>query len=79
MGRTFKSLILLVVMSAPSAVGAATESFPAYWRKTMTNDPSTNFYLAETLKPLPSKDAETLKVLRLSLILKQPMPRCRRR
>ncbi|OBY04179.1 hypothetical protein BAE36_27215 [Rhizobium leguminosarum bv. trifolii] len=68
MGRIFKSLILLVVMSAPSAVGAAPESFPAYWRKTMTNDPSTNFYLAETLKPLPNKDAETLKVLRLSLI-----------
>ncbi|NEI82261.1 hypothetical protein GR240_37380, partial [Rhizobium leguminosarum] len=68
MGRIFKSLIVLVVISASSAVGAAADEIPAYWRKTMTNEPQTNFYLAEALKPLPNKDAETLKVLRLSLI-----------
>ncbi|RWX03192.1 hypothetical protein EHI45_34195 [Rhizobium leguminosarum] len=68
MGRIFKSLILLVVRSASSTVAAAAEEIPAYWRKTMTNDPQTNFYLAEALKPLSNKDAETLKVLRLSLI-----------
>ncbi|NKL07033.1 hypothetical protein [Rhizobium leguminosarum] len=68
MGRIFKILILLAVISAASAAGSAAEGIPAYWRKTMTNDPQTNFYLAEALKPLPNKDAETLKVLRLSLI-----------
>ncbi|MGO6724418.1 hypothetical protein GR223_32430 [Rhizobium leguminosarum] len=68
MGRKFISLILLMVISASSTVGADAEEIPAYWRKTMTNDPQTNFYLAESLKPLPNKDAETLKVLRLSLI-----------
>ncbi|MCH4546548.1 hypothetical protein G9X68_11760 [Rhizobium sp. WYCCWR 11279] len=68
MDRIFKSLILLVLISASSADGAVAEEIPAYWRKTMTNNPKTNFYLAEALKPLPNKDAETLKVLRLSLI-----------
>jgi hypothetical protein len=43
MGRIFKSLILLVVISASSTVAAAAEEIPAYWRKTMTNDPQTNF------------------------------------
>jgi len=67
-GGIVKSLIVLVIMTASSAVGAAAEDFPGYWRKTMTNDPSTNFYLAQALKPLPNKDAETIRVLRLSLI-----------
>ncbi|MFW8645209.1 hypothetical protein ACOJBO_34280 [Rhizobium beringeri] len=62
-------MVLLVVISASSTVAAAAEEIPAYWRKTMTNDPQTNFYLAEALKPLSNKDAETLKVLRLSLIV----------
>lgn len=68
MGGIVKSLILLVIMTVSPAVGAGAEDLPAYWRKTMTNDPSTNFYLAQTLKPLSNKDAETISVLRLSLI-----------
>ena len=68
MGGIVKSLILLVIMTVSPAVGAGAEDLPAYWRKTMTNDPSTNFYLAQTLKPLSNKDAETIRVLRLSLI-----------
>ncbi|PDT03654.1 hypothetical protein CO666_13870 [Rhizobium chutanense] len=68
MGGILKNLILLVAMTVSSAVSAAAEDFPAYWRKTMTNDPDTNFYLAQALKPLPNKEAETIRVLRLSLI-----------
>ncbi|XKM42722.1 hypothetical protein A4U53_021220 [Rhizobium ruizarguesonis] len=58
MGRIFKYLILLMVMTASTSVNVAAEG-PRLWRKTMTNDPSTNFYLAETLKILLNKDDET--------------------
>lgn len=68
MGGIFKSVSLLALITALSAVGAAAEALPSYWRKTMTNDPSTNFYLAQALRPLANKDAETLRVLQLSLV-----------
>jgi hypothetical protein len=58
MGRIFKYLTLLMVMTASSSVNAAAEG-PRLWRKTMMNDPSTNFYLAETLKTLLNEDPET--------------------
>ncbi|WP_261323195.1 hypothetical protein [Rhizobium leguminosarum] len=60
MGQIFKYLILLMVMTASSSVNAAAEG-PRPWRKTMTNDPSTNFYLAKTLKTLLNEAAETSK------------------
>lgn len=55
-----------IVVSALSSFAA---EMPAAWRKTMTNDPSTNHYLAEALKPLGSKDAETLRIFKLSMVL----------
>ena len=39
--------IITAALLALAGTAVAAEKFPAAWRKTMTNDPATNFYLAK--------------------------------
>lgn len=60
-----------IALALCNAVGAAhaEEKFPAYWHKTMTNDPATNFYLHKFSDTLGNPAADTLRNVMLSLAL----------
>ena len=58
---TITTTVLLACLSA----AAAADKFPASWRKTMTNDPATNFYLSKYTVDL----AEPLQTAERNFIL----------
>lgn len=47
---------------------SSAEDLPAFWAKSMTNDPATNYYVAQSMKPLASADAQILRVYMLAMI-----------
>jgi len=49
-----------------SAGFATAEEMPAFWKKSMTNDPATNYYVKQAMKPLDNPDAQTLRVVKLA-------------
>jgi hypothetical protein len=49
-----------------SAGFATAEEMPAFWKKSMTNDPATNYYVTQAMKPLDNPDAQTLRVVKLA-------------
>lgn len=57
---------LALVVSAFSCFAA---DIPSFWRKSMTNDPATNWYLSEAMKPLANRGAETLRIQNLGGII----------
>lgn len=61
-------IILLLSMMAEAAFPAAAfaDNIPASWRKTMTDDPATNFYLRKFSRSLKTPDAETVRNLTLA-------------
>ena len=67
--RTVKHISILGLMLTLSAWNCFAEDIPAFWRKTMTNDPSTNWYLSEAMKRLPNADAEILRIYKLGGII----------
>ncbi|WP_337267616.1 hypothetical protein [Oryzifoliimicrobium ureilyticus] len=70
MRHTAAKLILAGAVLVFSQLSCAAEDIPAFWRKSMTNDPATNYYLAKSLKPLASNDAQTLRIVKMSLIIR---------
>jgi hypothetical protein len=60
------SLSLIVSICSNSH---AEEKYPAFWRKTMTNDPATNIYLAKFTRSLGNPAAEALRNVMLSLVI----------
>lgn len=48
---------------------SAAPTFPEAWAKTMTNDPASNYYLAKAMTPLASRNAELLRVFKLSTVV----------
>ncbi|MFN3319363.1 MAG: hypothetical protein ACK43M_11485 [Allorhizobium sp.] len=44
--------------------------FPQHWRKTMTNDPAKNMYLRKFSEPLGNPDADTLRNVTLSIVIR---------
>jgi hypothetical protein len=57
---------LAFVVSAWSCFAA---DIPSFWRKSMTNDPTTNWYVSQAMNPLANKDAETLRIQNLAGII----------
>lgn len=66
MGRFLGMLALGLLGSAGLCIA---DEMPAFWAKSMTNDPVTNSYLARTSKPLPDHDAETMRIVTLVKVL----------
>ncbi|OJY74054.1 MAG: hypothetical protein BGP09_26995 [Rhizobium sp. 60-20] len=64
-----KRIFVFGLVLALSAWGCLADSIPAFRRKTMTNDPSTNWYLSEAMKPMPDADAEILRIYKLGGII----------
>jgi hypothetical protein len=64
-------IIAATILSLCSAPGdaRAEDKFPQSWHKTMTGDPSTNFYLQKFSKSLGNPAADTLRNVMLSLAL----------
>ncbi|WP_286181740.1 hypothetical protein [Rhizobium sp. ICMP 5592] len=60
--RAFRHVSFIAIALGLSAVTCAAADIPSFWRKTMTNDPATNWYLSEVMKPLTNRDAEVLRV-----------------
>ncbi|WP_246665375.1 hypothetical protein [Rhizobium tropici] len=67
--RTIRHIPILGLILTLSAWNCFAEDIPAFWRKTMTNDPSTNWYLSEAMKRLPDADAEILRIYKLGGIV----------
>jgi hypothetical protein len=49
-----------------STVACGAAQLPSYWRKSMTNDPATNYFVAQSMKPLASADAQALRIVKLA-------------
>lgn len=62
-----KCLLPLSLMLGMSSISYAEEKYPAFWRKSMTNDPATNVYLVKFTRSLDNPAAETLRNVMLSL------------
>jgi len=62
----FTALLAIASAGLVSPGPAAAEEVPAFWKKSMTNDPATNHYVAEAMKPLDNPDAQTLRVVKLA-------------
>jgi hypothetical protein len=62
----FKLAFSVAIGIGLSAIGSGAAQLPSYWRKSMTNDPATNYYVAQSMKPLASVDAQTLRVVQLA-------------
>lgn len=62
----FRSWLLAAIFTISSVGLASGEQMPASWTKSMTNDPATNYYLAQAMKPLDNPDAQTLRVVKLA-------------
>ena len=60
--------ILAIILTALSHGTCDAAKFPSYWQKTMTNDPATNYFVAQSMKPLGSSDAQTLRVVQLASV-----------
>lgn len=64
------SILTWLLAAAFLSLAAAShgDEIPGSWKRTMTNDPSTNYFLAKITKPLGSKDAELLRTVIVSLV-----------
>lgn len=58
--------LLAAILLIASAGFAMAEELPASWKKSMTNDPATNCYRAQAMKPLDNPDGQTLRVVKLA-------------
>lgn len=58
---------ILVAQNMPPLTN--TEVIPQWWNKTLTDDPATNPRLADIIEPLTSKDAQAVRILKLSIII----------
>ncbi|MGY5811979.1 hypothetical protein ACXHXG_30300 [Rhizobium sp. LEGMi198b] len=67
--KTIKRISVLGLVLVLSAWSCLAEDIPASWRKTMSNDPSTNWYLSEAMKRMPDADAEILRIYKLGGII----------
>lgn len=63
--RAFRHVSFIAITLGLSTLSCLADEIPVFWRKTMTNDPSTNWYLSEAMKRLPNADAEILRVYKL--------------
>lgn len=66
MAHSFRSCLLAAIAVTVSAGSSMAEEVPASWKKSMTGDPATNYYLAQAMKPLANPDAQTLRVVKLA-------------
>ena len=66
-----RSFLPILVLTGFVTISQASsdEKLPAIWRKTMTNDPSTNYLLGKYSQPLPCKAEEAGRVLTLIRLL----------
>lgn len=60
----------LVMWSSGVVLVHAGQKFPEYWRKTMVNDPAKNMYLRKFSEPLGNPDADTLRNVTLSIVIR---------
>jgi hypothetical protein len=65
---TVKLRIFLTLILVFNVISAHADDIPNSWKRTMTNDPSTNYFLARVVVPLGNKDAELLRTVILSLV-----------
>ncbi|MEZ2219618.1 hypothetical protein [Rhizobium sp. RCC_161_2] len=61
----FRDVSFIAIAIGFTAVNCMAADIPSFWRKTMTNDPATNWFLSEAMKPLPNKNAEILRIYKL--------------
>jgi hypothetical protein len=61
-----KAGLLVAGLVALSAQLATADEIPAFWAKSMVNDPAKNYYVAQAMKPLDNPDAQTLRVIKLA-------------
>ncbi|MBZ9891374.1 hypothetical protein LB559_25935 [Mesorhizobium sp. BR1-1-3] len=60
----------IVLMSMASTIGAqAAEKFPPFWRKAMTNDPSTNYFLKKYSAPLDDPAGTAVRNIMLARVV----------
>jgi hypothetical protein len=59
----------MVTIAAPNPAGA--KEISRYWKRSMTNDPATNYYLAKVTLPLGNPDADLLRAVLVSLVAKK--------
>ncbi|GAA3113433.1 hypothetical protein GCM10010520_66950 [Rhizobium viscosum] len=64
--RLFAAILAIASADLASLGSATAEDLPASWKKSMTNDPATNHYVAQAMKPLDNPDAQTLRVVKLA-------------
>ena len=64
-----KTICVAGAMAISSWASAIAAPIPEFWKKSMTDDPATNYYVSQALKPLPTQDAQTLRVVYLADLL----------
>src|SRR6476660_8304261 len=63
-------VISIVLMSLAGAVGAqAADKFPPFWRKAMTNDPNTNYFLKKYSTPLDDPAGTAVRNIMLARVI----------
>ena len=62
----FAAFLAVASAGLASVDWATAAELPSSWKKSMTNDPAANYYVAQAMKPLDNPDAQTLRVVKLA-------------
>ncbi|WP_287179864.1 hypothetical protein [Mesorhizobium sp.] len=60
---------VVLVSMASTIFAEATDKFPPFWRKSMTNDPSTNYFLKKNSIPLDDPAATAVRNIMLARVI----------